>query len=344
MHALEVLDHIMVLSGTAMDPHHLRMSVSSASSSAIRKEYERTESLFGISEDSGWGVPMPAKHAEITRANVHAAFYTCQPTENVDVEVAQTPDLEFHADEFHHFECYTPRERADTMMSDEVRGETNIGELVTKLDSLDDFFEETLQSPASDAHSSRTVTDATPDFGDGAQLYDEQTVPILHQSLAHNGHNTSLQNGFADVRPGQQQYVSHAPTSTAMNPAAFRPPLMARPSMHSRSITSPSTPASATKYDFLSDDELDEVFSDGEERGTSNNDGSFFLESVLPRAKSGIRRLTGGRSKDNERQRDLFRSSPRGAQPPTGPNVPQVPEVPSMFLNMMQSPPNSDAL
>lgn len=339
--ALEVLDNIMIMTGTPMDKHHLRMSMTSSSSKAIRKEYERTQSLFGIPEDSGWSIPMPAKHAETTRANVHAAFYMCQSAESTDSDAVQTPDVEFHVDDF-QYGYFTPQDRADTMMSDEGRVDGNIGDLVMKLDSLDDFFEDSLQSPTSDGRSSRTITEFSGEsFESGAQLYDEQTLPILHQSLGDASNSTSFQNGFADSRPTQPQYMLRDSSLNAMNPGAFNLATSTRPNMHARSVTSPSAPASSSQAsisDFMSDDEYtEEVFSDGDdERPPATGEGSFFLENMVrPLAqgtRSGMRRLTGGRSRDNERQRDILRAERRGLS--QAPKSPQVPRVPSVYLQM----------
>ena len=83
MDALDVLDSIMTMSGSSMDKHHLRMSMTRPTSKAVRKEYERAQSLFGIPEDSGWAIPVPAKKTDSTRANIHASFYMCQSVEGV---------------------------------------------------------------------------------------------------------------------------------------------------------------------------------------------------------------------------------------------------------------------
>lgn len=326
------------------------MSMTRPSAKAIRKEYERTQSLFGIPEESGWSIPVPATHAETTRANVHAAFYMCQSAENKDIEPAPTPEVEFHDDDF-QYGYFPSQDRADTMMSDEGRGD-GIGDLVSKLDSLDDFFEDSLQSPTSDGRSSRTITEAgfaAEGFESGAQLYDEQTLPILHQSLAQPSTNVSLQNGFADMRPTQPAHFQ----SNAMNPGAFNMPINpSRPSLHARSVTSPSTSAITKPFPphshnhtntsniknptptYLSDDDYaEEVFSDGDEdRATTQAEGSFFLEKMIKPlgvgARSGVRRLTGGRSRDNERLRDNLRAERRGlSQPPRSPRVPRVPSV-----------------
>ncbi|CAG8973741.1 hypothetical protein HYALB_00007689 [Hymenoscyphus albidus] len=334
MQALEVLDKIMTMAGTSMDKHHLRMSMARSSSKAIRKEYERTQSLFGIPEESGWSIPVPAKHAETTRSNVHAAFYMCQSAENANQEPATTQDVEFHVDNFQYGYFPAP-ERTETMMSDEGRVEGHIGDLVMRLDSLDDFFEDSLGSPTSDGRSSRTITEAGfsgDAFESGAQLYDEQTLPILHQSLARTSSTASFQNGFADrVSPG-----SRDATSNAMNPGAFKLATSARTGLHTRSITSPSAPSASfqsTLTTYLSDEEgTDEVFSDGDDdRVGPSGEGSFFLESMIkPLAqgtRSGVRRLTGGRTREGDRFRESYR---RGISQP--PRSPRVPKVPSAFL------------
>lgn len=321
MEALDVLDNIMTMSGSSMDKHHLRMSMTRSTSKAIRKEYERTQSLFGIPEDSGWAIPMPAKKTESTRANIHAAFYMCQDVEGVPTDATPTPDVEFHADEF-PYGYFPPSDRTETMMSDEARADGSMGDLVSKLDSLDDFFDDLSQSPPSDGRSSRTITEYAPDaFESGAQLYDEQILPILHQA----SNNVSFQNGFAD-RP----LMSRDGNANTMNPGAFAS--FSRPGLHSRSITSPSAPASYQPQmnDFISDDELTEdVFSDGDDErpNTGGGEGSFFLENMIkPLAHSTrtrVRRLTGSRSRD-ERMPELLRSNTATS--------PQVPKVPDAFL------------
>ncbi|EQL01333.1 hypothetical protein G6O67_000600 [Ophiocordyceps sinensis] len=305
MGALEVLDNIMTMSGSHMDKHHLRMSMTRSTSRAVRKEYERTQSLFGIPEASGWSIPVPAKKTEATRANIHAAFYMCQSTEGSITEVTPTPDVEFHTDDF-PYDYYDVPDRTETMLSDEGRVEASAGDLVTKLDSLDDFFDEP-SSPHTDddGRSSRTITEFTPEsYESGTELYDEHILPILHEA----SNNTSFQNGFADRPIMTPRDVA----SNTMNPGAFTMAMPARPGLHSRSVTSPSTPASYqlhTVADVASDEEyLSAGFSDLEdERADARHvDGAFFLESKIKETRqspySGARRFMS-RSRD-EVQRD----------------------------------------
>ncbi|KAF7528577.1 hypothetical protein G7054_g10119 [Neopestalotiopsis clavispora] len=341
MEALQVLDSIMPMPGSSMDKHHLRMSMTQSSSKAIRKEYERTQSLFGIPEESGWAVPVPAKRTDMTRANIHAAFYMCQTDadDGTLTDPTPTPDVEFHNDDFSYDYFHAP-DRTDTMMSDDARGVGAMNsDLATKLDSLDDFFDDLSQSPPSEGRSSRTITEFSPEgYESTTQLYDEQILPILHQASSNN----SFQNGFVD-RPAPGPSPREMQAANTMSPAAFStmspvafsaeaPPV--RPGLLNRSITSPMVPSGYTPQlaEFTSDDELTEdLFSDGDDDRSHPGDGSFFLENMIKPVKqatrSHMRRLTGGRSRDADRQRDLFRT-----QINQSPN-PQVPKVPQTFLS-----------
>jgi len=324
--ALEVMDHIMMMSATPMDKHHLRMSMASASSRAIRKEYERTQSLYGIPEDTGWSIPMPAIHSNTTRNNVHAVFYTCVTAGPMDAEATPTAGIEFHSEEF-QTGSYFSLDRTATMVSlDESQGDGNMGDLVSKLDSLDDFFEDSVISDkASSIYSGHTIVPGDSDAG--ASLYDQQTLPILHKSLAHTASSSSFHNGFADVRtPGARD-------PGVMTPTAFTAPAIPfiRPPMHARSVTSPVNNLPTTGTDLLSDNEMDEVFSDDERSNTHGNprDTPFFLESMIRSTRVGMRRLTGGGvRREEERHRDLLRAQKRAvSQTPKSPKVPKVPEA-----------------
>ncbi|KAG4222713.1 hypothetical protein PC116_g28814 [Phytophthora cactorum] len=341
MEALKVLDNIMNMSGTPMDKHYVRMSMTSAASKE-RKDYETTQSLFGIPEDSGWSIPVPAKKTENTRANIHAAFYMCQanPEDGAATDPTPTPEVEFHADDYRYGYFEMP-ERTDTMMSDDIQGDGQMADLVTKLDSLDDFFDDMSQTSPSEGRSSRTVTEFSPEsYESGARLYDD-VLPILHQAST----NTSFQNGFVDRVP-----MSKDTKSNAMNPGAFNltaAAAAARPGLHLRSITSPSAPASWAQpqlSELTSDDELTEdVFSDGDDDRPANGvpESSFFLENMIKpiaqTTRTHMRRLTGGGRRDAERQRELFRARQQQISP-------QVPKVPNSFLPHKTSPSNGDML
>ncbi|KAL2761141.1 hypothetical protein ACRALDRAFT_1078419 [Sodiomyces alcalophilus JCM 7366] len=351
MEALRVLDNIMTMSRSVMDRQYLRMSMTRSTSKTIRKEYERTQSLFGIPEASGWAIPMPAEKTDSTRANIHAAFYMCQNAEGTMSDASETTEVEFHADDF-TYGYFDMSDRTETMMSDEGRGDgahTPMGDIVDKLDGLDDFFDEVGTSPpTSEGRSSRTVTEFSPDaYESGAQLYDEQILPILHQV----SENATFQNGFADRPPlSREPSISNTTTSSASEAGAEAAAAAAaaaaapRPPLHTRSITSPSAPASHQPHisEIVSDDEYtDDVFSDGDDERPSadSSASSFSLESVIqPIAQSTrtrIRRLTGGRTREADRARELFRAE-RAA--PTTP-VPKLPA--NLFPPNQTQPPSS---
>jgi Cell morphogenesis C-terminal/Cell morphogenesis central region len=288
--ALTVLDYVMEVSGNPMERHHIRMSLASGSARAIRKEYERTQSLYGIPLTTGWSIPMPAVYSSLTRNNVHAVFYTCGDSEAMQRNAATTPEVEFRADEGYS-DSYFPTRRTNTMKSVESAPDANMNDLLHKLDSLDDFFDE----PNIAAKPINTTPYDSHDMHDsGTNVYDQQTAPILKKSLARTASSSSFHNGLAESRPS----TSHQ--STIMTPTAFNTtpfsgtldyttlPLPAipsnnlpvRPNLHGRSITSPannfpiSQPASAPAIPNLSnggsflseeDESYDEAtFSDSE--------------------------------------------------------------------------------
>lgn len=364
--ALEVLDHIMTVSGNPMERHHLRMSMASTSSSrAIRKEYERIQSLYGIPEPTGWSVPMPATQSSMTRNNVHAVFYTCAEADDLNARDTMTPEVEFHADDFN--DSFFPM-RADTMKSTDTQTDGNMGDIVQKLDSLDDFFDETENTvPTLSPVAPPMIRGFTGSYVDtNAHLYDQQTAPILRKSLARTGSSSSFHNGLAESRPANFRFdppPMHSPAPGATSQTSTQ---TLRPPSHTRSVTSPannlyahaqSQPAHGTPPPglndsaFMSDDEIEEAHSDLDERPAtrrphpplppmvrSATDGSHTLESMI---RSGMRRLTGGTasSRDKERQRDLLRAQHR-AMVQTA-NSPRVPKVPEEYLAGPTSHPTS---
>ncbi|QSS58858.1 hypothetical protein I7I51_08287 [Histoplasma capsulatum] len=350
--ALEVMDHIMTVSGNPMERHHLRMSMASACSSrAIRKEFERIQSLYGIPERTGWSIPVPAAQSALTRNNVHAVFYTCAEADGSE-QTPASPEMEFHVEEYNNL--YSPGLRADTMKSFDTQNDGNMGDLLQKLDSLDDFFDETEAIPRPlNSISGTTLHSFVSDFHDAsANLYDQQTAPLLRKSLARTASSSSFQNGLAESRPTTSRTEANGMHSSPLGVNPGLPP--SRTSMHTRSVTSPANAypsssqssmpmfGSSSAIPFLSDDELEEALSDSDDRlvlgqPASNsttsprhgNEGPFSLESVI---RSSVRRLTGGTSssREKERQRDLLRAQQRAFVHTT--SSPRVPRVPQEYL------------
>ncbi|KAL4912303.1 cell morphogenesis N-terminal-domain-containing protein [Aspergillus aurantiobrunneus] len=364
--ALQVMDHIMTVSGNPMERHHLRMSMaSSTSSKAIRKEYERVQSLYGIPEPTGWSIPMPAAQSGVTRHNVHAVFYTCAEVDRMEAQETAPSEVEFHADEYN--DSFFPM-RADTMQSIETQTDGNMGDIVQKLDSLDDFFEDTEPShPTLDALPDMALRGFAGSYVDSnANIYDQQTAPILRKSLARTASTSSFHNGLVDSRPSNMRFDS-AGMHNSGTPTPHSSTQTLRPVSHTRSVTSPvnhivsptsagpqfSTPQIGShEFTFLSDDETDEGTFDFDERPMVNKhpapsltnqsrsvtDGSSSLESMI---RSGMRRLTGGAaaSRDKERQREFVRAQHRAIAQTA--NSPRVPKVPPEYLAGSTSNPNS---
>lgn len=363
--ALQVLDQIMTVSGNPLERHHLRMSMASSSSSrAIRKEYERIQSLYGIPEPTGWSVPMPATQSSITRNNVHSVFYTCAEVDRMEAQETVNPDVEFHADEYS--DTFYPM-RADTMKSIDTQTDGNIGDIVQKLDSLDDFFEETEALTPTTSHiSDSTLRGFASSYTDmTANLYDQQTAPILHKSLARTASTSSFHNGLAESRPSNVRYdgpLFQSPASATAQGSIYA----LRPGTHTRSVTSPAnnvyslaqpqaqhgTPSvNPNESAFFSDDDIEDSSLEVEYRlhnkkpsvpnlAGQRSDGSLPLESIMIR--SGMRRLTGGTatSREKERQRDMIREHQRALVAQVA-NSPRVPKVPQEYLNGPLSNPTS---
>lgn len=353
--ALRVLDFVINLNMTSTltpyEKQHIRMSMAgSHSSRGYKKQFEKTQSLYGIPDESGWSIPMPAHHSHLTRANVHAVFYTCGNAEEGQVPEAATPKIEFRQEEF----PFSPISdyRTATMTSEDTRGDSHIGELVMKLDSLDDFFE--------DDDDAETLTDL-PNFNSSSRynnspyandlrenLYDQQTAPILHKSLTRNASVTSFQSGFmSDVKlsPARDPGVmtpgafSTFASSTSSLPSGNQGP--PRPGLHSRSVTSPSAPNQnqriSPNISSTALDEMSEAFSDDEYasgRSGSTDKGIFSPENTTKppaqdtrsRFRSGMRRLTGGGGdgKESMKTRDAIKLALQKS--------PQVPKVPDIYL------------
>jgi hypothetical protein len=353
--AIRVLDNVMNTGGEAnpMEKQHLRMSMAGGHSSrATKRQYSHTQSLFGIPDATGWSIPMPAMHSQLTRANVHAVFYTCGNLEDEEATQVATPKIEFRQEEF----PFSPVSdyRTATMTSEDTRGDSHIGELVIKLDSMDGLFDddddtETLTDlPNSPIYgNSRYAKDSYSNLHSGMDarehLYDQQTAPILNKSLARNASVTSFNTGFTDVTlsPSRDLGIMTPAAFSSFTPTAPPVAVPSRSGLHYRSVTSPSAP---NQYHYhlspaLSSsavDESAEAFSDddyaaGRNNSTTAGDKTFSLGHVIKqdtrsRFSSRMRRLTGGSGdpKEKEKAREAIK---QGLQ-----KSPQVPKVPDIYL------------
>jgi hypothetical protein len=270
--ALAVLDNVMTMNATPMEHKHLRMSMLGAGSSkATRKEYEKTQSLYGIPEDSGWSIPMPAIHMHLTRSNMHAVFYTCAtPGIAPPAEEATTPSLELVEEEYSD----TQDSHASTLQAEVTQVDTLIGDLVSKLESLDDFFDDDVPEVSSghgagssfgggnsfhaapptpltpSGLGSRSMAGSAVDMREHLRehLYEQQTYPLLYKSLTRNASVSSFQNGFSDSRfspataaAPRSDWSAVTPTHADAGAASAGP---VRPVLQARTTAQGGVPAS----------------------------------------------------------------------------------------------------
>ena len=334
--ALEILDHIQVMSETPLTKQHIRMSMAGLGSRSItvRKEYEKTQSLYGIPEKSGWSVPMPAISSNTTRTNMQLIYQECAHPTLPAAETIPTPEIEFHPEEDLEG-SYFDLERSDTLGTQdtivEEPAEGGMGDALTKLNDLDDFFDDNLDTynEASNRYSALTTIPYTPDPDTGAEIYDQETAPILQRTLTRTASISSLHNNNASER-------SYPPV---MTPTAFTPPTPfppanpTRPTLHSRSVTSPANNVSKNAHigaDHLSEDEPEDGTFSEDERSTGHvaaNDSRLLGSTSLRRGNSAFRKIVPGLEGKEYKQRGLLRAHSRSHGSPGNPSVPKVPEA-----------------
>ncbi|KAI9713227.1 MAG: Cell morphogenesis protein PAG1 [Bogoriella megaspora] len=257
LQALQCLDHVLYMTGTPLDKHHLRMSmVGFNSSAAVRKQYEKVQSLYGIPEETGWSIPMPALHSNNTIRNVLAVFYTCQTTGTASGEDVPTPEIPFHKEEPNNGSYFPRMDKGvtiDTILPPQphesveklLAGMIRLRNIINGIDN---------DQPPRDPQKRERF----PQYGGPQEthenVYEQQTLPILHKSLTNNTSVTSFQNGFSDFKNPTIR------TDTVMTPTAFTPSpasantlnsaggnnqnsnlSVARPTLGSRAVTSPPT-------------------------------------------------------------------------------------------------------
>ncbi|CAG84689.2 DEHA2A09218p [Debaryomyces hansenii CBS767] len=260
--ALEVLDEAVIISGSQLDKDVLRMSLGNSS---MKKEYEKTATLFGIPEESGWAVPMPVVTAASTRNNVYAVFSTCTEATYVDENDEESNDdenIQFHMEDY-----YAPVvDHGDAASASVEEPDASLSNMWAALDDFDSFFtKDTDQNgplPISTLaarrdsynhhiHSASIDTkysnssDPTTFMDSAPQVYDNKASLILNRSLARTKSNTSFKNNLADSI-GASEHVS--PGASTMYKKSYIP---FRHSKHpiktkNESYITPKMPTSST--------------------------------------------------------------------------------------------------
>lgn len=247
--ALEVLNSVQNVSGSKMDKDVLRISMGNKD---VKKAYTKIATLFGIPEESGWSVPMPAMTAATTRHNVHAVFTTCSVNvsgEQVEKEVEKLDEIvEFHADG-----GYMP---GSTECNDNVSviedKDGSLSHMWAELDNLDTFFTKEATVPKPDLESQythhthtnsvdTTNTDHTNAFESAPQLYDKKVSVILNRSLARTPSNVSFKTNLADS------------FGTSMNggPLVMENPNIVNPNSYTRSSIYNSQSSENGQYEVI---------------------------------------------------------------------------------------------
>ncbi|CDK29043.1 unnamed protein product [Kuraishia capsulata CBS 1993] len=214
--ALEVLDETVIIPGSQLDKDVLRMSLGNR---AMRKEYEKTATLFGIPDDSGWAIPMPAVTAATARNNVHAVFSTCviaPDEENMageELPMTEEEQIQFHLDEYPYQQDPNFMEATDAASTDER--DPSLSHMLATLDNLDSFFTKDdlpkakpakYQSSARshqyndslDTRYSDVINSPIIPFESAPQVYDAKVTAILNRSLNRTASNTSYKASMAD--------------------------------------------------------------------------------------------------------------------------------------------------
>lgn len=203
---LEVLDETNSISGSKLDKDILRMSLGNK---AVKKDYERTATLFGIPEESGWSIPMPAITAATTRNNVHAVFSTCVAfVESSEAPPPQQEQIKFHLEDYYSVP------NADTVSVAE-ENDGSLSHMWAELDNFDSFFtkdteslsqyssatsgqENNMHFRTTSADTRYSNADQLAPFESAPQIYDKKVSVILNRSLARTQSNTSFKTSLAD--------------------------------------------------------------------------------------------------------------------------------------------------
>lgn len=262
--ALEVLDEAVVISGSQLDKDMLRMSLGN---STLKKEYEKTATLFGIPDENGWGVPMPAVTAGRTRNNVHAVFSTCVVApvgdENEGPEALDDEDIQFHREDY-------TGDYGDTISVNVDDHDATLSNVRAALDDFDSFFTKengghgngipnpmTFASKRRDnGRHNRNISQETGHSNSSDPItpmdsvplvYDNKASVILNRSLARTQSNSSFKTSLADSI-GNTNYVSSPSNVARRSYIPFRSSRHNTPSMNKNEggFTSPLVPAPTT--------------------------------------------------------------------------------------------------
>lgn len=321
--ALRVLDKFSaIMSHTTSDKRHLNMSMANPRANREeRKQYDDTESMFGIPEESGWSVAVPGKLKASARKNLDA-IANMYLSENANAAAdLPTPEVEFQREGFSDG-SYFPRRPPKIISDGSNLAETSMGELVTKMENLDDFF-------AEDDEDADTLSD-----GMSLARSPSETTPTNYMAtpLTPNGSFGSTTSSNQAQYPPYHNRSFQSSVSTRgppMSPSAFTPavlPRTGRPGMPDRSYTSPARPQvlASEKNSALVSVEESESLSDDDAliSGATSDASSFHDGRAMQRSRSGLRDRFGSFRRFTSRSRNVT---------PQYQESPEVPRVPDQY-------------
>ncbi|GMG51704.1 unnamed protein product [Ambrosiozyma monospora] len=222
--ALEVLDEAKSISPSPFDKHYLMMS---AGDSSIRKEYEKIATLFGIPDDSGWSIPMPAVNTARTRNNIHSVFSTCTISQNEgDSNVPiEEPLPQFNRDDYVQYnplpqaqeqQIIYQRQQQHTILQPQQQDDVDsLSNMLATLENLDSFFtKDSMELPQTYGHQysgsvdtkSTIATNATTDQSNWNMNFDSPGIEAIPQFSTSTSFKTLLGDD------SQQDLSSHPTT------------------------------------------------------------------------------------------------------------------------------------
>ncbi|KAI9728200.1 MAG: Cell morphogenesis protein PAG1 [Chrysothrix sp. TS-e1954] len=324
---MDVLDRMLPALGAAPDKRSMHQKapaqrlLSSPMQNAADKSLWRTESA-----SSGWSVPMPAASRRTLRHNLQA-LQSMHATKDTQAESGvPTPELEFWQDESSQLARFPDGFHASSA-DDYSLAESSMGELVSKLDSLDDFFDSEEETSPMQPYDSPAVS--TPETAN--------LTRARETSYDYPESNTGGKRDQSFDWATEQDMDTRRPpmrAAAAMSPSAFSvsKTMPRRPSIGGRSMTLPVVNQHTRPDLDLDVPNLEaEPFSDDDLSAGRANLSTNANPSTRPRSNSrirnGLKRLTSG---------ERHRRPTLKAQVDESPEVPRVPDF------YLQNPKSSD--
>lgn len=338
--ALKVLDKFSAIMSKVNGKTQLKMSMTtSRASQALRNEFDGPETIFGIPEETGWSVANLSQLKITTQANLSLVSNMYPDTSPDPGSSLLTPPMGFHRESAANGPYFSTRTTMVTSEGSDL-AETSMGELVTKLDGLDEFFDDD-DGDADTTNSftlARSPSDITPTgyhhtmqgpfdpFNSGYATRSFHNAPI---------HNRSFQSSVSS------RGTPLSPREPVMSPSAFNAiatPHKVRPSMPDRSITEPGgtqnqlTPPDKTLT--ASHDELEPLSEDDALISGTTSDASSFADGSnrpLQRSRPSFRATASTRISSITR-RIAEGATRRGIRQQHMKDSPEVPKVPDSYI------------